>query len=208
MGMTKMSIQLPPDEFGTSHDDYSKWDINLSSRKIVSLASFNVDSPRISGLRKQATDQPKDFAQSNILRFPVDSPATSTPRDVFETVRVIHLARLRMSLKRKKVPFPANEDIEAENLRRARSELLELLDSFHNTPKNQWPEVIVVRRPNRDGIQTNHAVLAGMIYLGGHLSEDWTEGKESIRFFVSLREALLDFNRARTSRFEATVSHF
>lgn len=208
IGKDKMNMQLPPDEFGSSQDDYSKWDSNVTSRKIVSLASFNLDSPRISGLRKQTNTAAQQFSHSNIVRFPPDRPTSSMAQDVFETVRIIHLARLRMSLKRKKVPLPANVDIEAENLRRARHDLLELLDSFHNTPKNQWPEVVIIRRPNRGGIQTNHAVLADMIYLGAHLSEDWTEGKEGVRFFVSLREALLDFNRAKTSRFEASVPRF
>jgi hypothetical protein len=200
-----MNIEQPPGAFETISEGQDSTSLVESMSRIISFSPKNTGMTGISGLRKQAEPADSSPLQSNIVQFVPGSSAAAPVRDVFETVRVIELSRLRLSLKRKRAAHEKNKQVDAP-FDPEKNALLALLDTAHKEPNNSWPEVVVVRRQRYADIQTNHAVLAGMIYLGAHLSEDWTEGQEGPRFFVSLREALLDYRRMRASRFEPSVS--
>lgn len=202
-----MNIEHPPGDFNSDKTGREPGNFADQISRIVSFSPKSSEHPRISGIRKQVDGAGAAPVHSNIVQFPPVLPATAPTRDVFETVRVVDLSRLRLSLKRKRVTLVKN-NVPPAPLDTEKLELLALLETFHKDPNNIWPEVVVIRRAQRGDIQTNHAVLAGMIYLGAHLSEDWTEGQEGPRFFVSLREALLDFKRASTSRFEPSMSRY
>lgn len=188
--------QLPTDEAGPKAGQSGR------APKTLSLGATISRSGRDS-LQIQRIDQkPAPAASDNITRLRLDAPERQdrAPR-VFETVRIIDLARFRQSLRRQRSAMEAKGgDFAVASA--VRSRLLVLLDELYTGAATRWPDVVVVRRPDTGVIETNYALIGDTIFLGAHLSDDWSEGKESDRFYATLFDALTVLTKSRRSQFE------
>lgn len=155
-------------------------------------------------LRRIAPEPPTESAPAvTSLRFEAPQRVERVPR-LYETLRVVDLARFRQSLRRHKAVL-AKKGSDYADAAPARARLLELLESQYRGPTTRWPDVVVIRRPATGVIETNFAILGETIYLGAHLSADWSEGRESDRFYDTLGEALLEQVRVSQSQFEPVL---
>jgi hypothetical protein len=146
--------------------------------------------------------QPVPGTAATITRLTLEAPTqpVRAPR-VYETIRIIDLARFRQSLRRhRSLLEKKGGDYTATFPARAR--LLALLETHYLGSSTIWPDVVVIRRPESGVIETNYAILGEAIFLGAHLSADWTEGRETDRFYETLAAALLEQGRVRQSQFE------
>jgi hypothetical protein len=133
-------------------------------------------------------------ADAKVVRLPAPTIARkpSTPPPVIETVRIIDLRRLRQMLNRKLAQLVRlGKDEQA--LPAARRDVLALLETRHKMARYRWPNVVVVRVNQVSPIQTNISVVGDTIYLGHHLSEDWTPGAEDERFYRAVHSSVLMF---------------
>ena len=138
------------------------------------------------------------------LRFEAPRCVERTPR-LYETLRIVDLARFRQSLRRHKTVLEKKGGDFADAAP-ARARLLAQLELHYHGPATRWPDVVVIRRPATGVIETNFAILGETIYLGAHLSADRSEGRESDRFYDTLGEALLEQVRASQSQFEPVLA--
>ena len=138
-------------------------------------------------------------AEAKVVRLPVPTIArkSSTPPPVIETVRVIDLKRLRQMLNRKLAQL-VRMGKDAQALPGARRDVLALLETRHKMARYRWPNVVVVRVNQVSPIQTNISVVGDTIYLGHHLSEDWTPGSEDERFYRAVHSSVLMFEEMNT----------
>ncbi|WP_284178549.1 hypothetical protein [Rhabdaerophilum sp. SD176] len=131
---------------------------------------------------------------AKVVRLPTApvAPTVSPPPPVIETIRVIDLRRLRQALNRQRSQWLRRGQDE-KDLPPARRDVLALLESRHKLARYQWPNVVVVRVHQTTPIQTNISVVGDTIYLGHHLSEDWTPGIEDDRFYRAVHSSILMF---------------
>jgi hypothetical protein len=139
-------------------------------------------------------------AEAKVVRLPVPTIArkSSTPPPVIETVRVIDLKRLRQMLNRKLAQL-VRMGKDAQALPGARRDVLALLETRHKMARYRWPNVVVVRVNQVSPIQTNISVVGDTIYLGHHLSEDWTPGAEDERFYRAIHSSVLMFEEMNST---------
>lgn len=151
---------------------------------------------------RRLTPEPGPETPASVTRLRFEAPQRpERPQRLFETLRVIDLARFRQSLRRHKTIIEKKGGDYALAAP-PRAALLVLLDARYQGSATRWPDVVVIRRPETGVIETNFAILGDTIYLGAHLSPDWAEGRESDRFYTTLHEALLEQARMRQSHFE------
>ena len=132
------------------------------------------------------------------------APVVAKPErvvQVFETIRIVDLQRLRLSMRRQNAIL-IKRGGDPQLAYPERLGLLAVLDQLHAETVLRWPDVVVVRRPETGLIATNVAIMGGVIYLGAHLSDNWNEGRESVRFFTTLTDALLEHRQMARSQFE------
>lgn len=171
----------------------SSFDLKLTSTPVVSGLSLRKIEP------SPDTSAPRSDAR--VVRIdPIVVKPERAPQ-VFETVRVIDLLRLRMAMRRQNAAA-IKRGIDPAVTFSERLALLQELDRLHAAGIKNWPDVVVVRRPETGPISTNFALIGEVIYLGSHLSPTWAEGQESPRFFVTLLEALSEYMRVGASHFE------
>lgn len=97
----------------------------------------------ISHLKLVRTDTPaKAMPQpaTATVQLSLEAPVSRPP--VFETVRIVELARLRAALRRQAAAL-ARRGRPIEDMPEARRGLMATLDSLHAQPHWNWPEVVV-----------------------------------------------------------------
>jgi hypothetical protein len=121
-----------------------------------------VPAPERLSLRR-VTAQPVAEAASNVTRLRFEAPhrVERAPR-LFETLRIIDLARLRQSLRRYKSLIEKKGGDYADATP-SRARLLTQLEARYQGSMTRWPDVVVIRRPATGVIETNFAILGEAI---------------------------------------------
>ena len=166
-----------------------------------------LSSPR-SKQREAAPARAPREAPAKIVRLHLPegnlAPASRAPA-VFETIRIVDLARLRAALRRQAASL-ARKGGENAGLPVERTALLTVLEDIHADPQREWPDVVVIQRPQSGALRTNFSVVGPSIFLAAHLSRDWTEGREDPEFYLTLRQAVGEWLKVSQSRFETLPS--
>lgn len=166
-----------------------------------------LSSPR-SKQREAAASRARREPPAKIVRLHLPdgnlAPAAKTPA-VFETIRIVDLARLRAALRRQTASL-ARKGGEGATLPVERAALLALLEDIHADPHREWPDVVVIERPQTGALRTNFSVVGPSIFLAAHLSRDWAEGREDPGFYLTLRQAVGEWLKVSQSRFETLPS--